>query len=194
MQYQEHFGKKFYLDKKTGYWISTTCPKIRAHVWVWENNYGKRPEGFHVHHLDENKSNNSIENLRLITIFEHLSFHGLKPDNRKRAAIWLNGIRHLTKEWHSSNEGKEWHRKHAKEMNFGKWEANKYICERCGKYFESKKRSKTKFCSNACKSANRRDSGIDDIEKSCIKCSKLFKVNKYAKKKFCSRSCSCRRS
>ena len=75
MEHQYHFGKKFYLDNKTGYWISTSKKKIRAHVWVWKSHNGEIPTGFHIHHLDGNKSNNSIENLQCIHAKEHLQIH-----------------------------------------------------------------------------------------------------------------------
>ena len=188
MQYQEHFGKKFYLDKEKGYWISTTYPRIRAHVWVWQQHYGKPPKGFHIHHKDENKSNNTIENLELMTVFDHLKMHGLKPDQRKRAALWCSAIRHLTKKWHASPEGIEWHRKHGLET----WKNRnsfKVKCNYCGKEAETKTYHQT-FCSNACKSSYRRKSGIDDIERKCLNCKKEYTVNKYAKRKFCSRKCS----
>lgn len=46
------------------------------------------------------------------------------------------------------------------------------------------------YCSNACKSAARRSSGVDDVERRCERCEASFRVNRYKKQQFCSRECS----
>jgi hypothetical protein len=102
----------------------------------------------------------------------------------------MDGIRHLTKEWHASEEGKAWHRLHAFKNSFGKWESQTFECKVCKKSYESTKKHNSKFCTNACKSVYRRASGLDDIERECRKCSQKFICNKYAKTLYCSRSCA----
>lgn len=47
---------------------------------IWENAYGKIPvdaEGFsyEIHHIDGNHHNNSLDNLQLLSIREHLNIH-----------------------------------------------------------------------------------------------------------------------
>src|ERR1700760_3000001 len=121
MQHQFHFGKKFYLDHKTGYWISTDHPRVRAHVWVWRNEKGPIPRKHHVHHIDGNKSNNDISNLDCLHERDHYRLH-LTDEKRQWARKWIEEIRPLTKEWHKSEEGRKWHRQHAKEMNWGKFD------------------------------------------------------------------------
>lgn len=189
MEHQLHFGKKFYLDRKKGYWISTTCPRIRAHVWVWSKHFGEVPKGFHIHHKDGDKSNNFIDNLELMNQFDHLSLHSSKPENRKRSSEHCDRIRLLTKEWHRSQEGREWHRLHAIRCNFGKNENKEMICENCGINYFTTKLSNTRFCSNKCKSSSRRASGIDDVKRTCIICLKEFFNNKYSKGETCGRKC-----
>jgi hypothetical protein len=191
INHQIHFGRKFYQDKSTGYWISTDHPRIRAHQWVWINHHSIIPKEYHIHHRDENKSNNTIENLELIHKSRHIKLHmsNLSPEKRKMLQENCERIRPLTKAWHASEEGLEWHRKHAEKCKFGKWEARSYICEVCSKVFESTKRSNTKFCTNACKSQYRRDSGIDNVSRICIGCKKEYFVNKYSKQKYCSKGC-----
>src|SRR5689334_25155265 len=120
MEHQYHFGKTFYLDKKTGYWISTSCPKIRAHVWVWINHNGDIPKKHHIHHIDENKSNNNIENLRCIHYHEHYRLH-ITEEKREWSRKWIEVIRPLTKKWHASEEGLQWHSKHGLKV----WENRK---------------------------------------------------------------------
>lgn len=190
---QTHYDKTFYLDKKTGYWISTACPKIRAHRWVWMQHHGAIPKGCHIHHKNGNKSDNCIDNLELMAQAEHLRLH-MTEEKRAWASSRMDGIRHLTKEWHASEEGIAWHKYHALKNNFGKWEAKTFKCEVCTKEYETTKRSKTKFCSNACKSKFRRDSGLDDVIKDCPSCLQEFSSNKYAKHIYCSRSCAQKRT
>ena len=44
------------------------------HRFIWEAVYGPIPEGMDVNHIDENKSNNSIFNLNLMTRKENVNF------------------------------------------------------------------------------------------------------------------------
>jgi len=187
--HQVHFNRKFYQDKKTGYWISCDYPRTRAHRWVWINIHGNIPKGYHIHHKDENKSNNSIENLELIEKSRHLSIHMQCPIRKKKAAENCNRIRPLTKAWHASEIGKIWHKLHALQFNFGNRSPKTYQCDQCANSFESSKPSNIRFCSNACKSAWRRKCGKDNTERVCEICKMPFITNKYSKVKFCGRRC-----
>jgi hypothetical protein len=188
MEHQYYNGKKFYQDKKTGYWISTACPKIRAHVWVWKSNHGDIEKGLHIHHKDGDKSNNLIENLECITVKEHFSKHRCEERDALNL-IHVENIRPLTKEWHASEEGLEWHKKHGIKT----WEERNSFtitCKKCGKIAETKTFHQD-FCSNACKSSWRRKEGLDNEERECVMCQTKFKANKYAKTRCCSRKCGC---
>lgn len=190
MQHQEHYGRKFYIDHTTGYWISVDYPRIRAHVWVWQNNFGEVKKGYHIHHVDENKSNNEIDNLQEISAKDHALLH-MTDERRKISSEWASIIRPLTKEWHASEEGNKWHSEHAKKT-FKRDHPIDYLCECCGSRFivDVLDVKRTKFCSNKCKSKFRRDSGKDDIAIKCEWCGEEFKRNKYAKQRFCSKKCS----
>jgi len=190
MEYQEHFGRKFYKDSKTGYWISTDYPRIRAHRWVWNNIHGMIPKGYHIHHRNENKSDNHIGNLELIHGHRHLLLH-MTEERKEKARKWAEKIRPLTKAWHSSEKGRTWHKLHGIEA----WEKKKFIkknCNLCRKEFSTKTYHQ-EFCSNRCKSKFRRDSGIDNVQINCEKCGILFSINKYYKQRFCSKSCAHKR-
>lgn len=48
---------------------------VHLHRYVWEKYNGKIPEGFIVHHKDEDKKNWNIENLELLSRGEHVLKH-----------------------------------------------------------------------------------------------------------------------
>lgn len=48
---------------------------IRHHRIIWETAYGEIPSGYEIHHLDENRSNNTISNLELIESSTHRHNH-----------------------------------------------------------------------------------------------------------------------
>ena len=67
-------GEKFSADKK-GYMMSTTTIGRSLHRFKWESMRGPIPKGFHVHHKDENKMNNSIYNLECLSPKDHGELH-----------------------------------------------------------------------------------------------------------------------
>ena len=136
--HQNHYDKKFYQDKKTGYWISTTSPRVRAHVWVWKYHHNLIPKGWHVHHRDENKSNNSIENLTIMSVSDHVSHHFKNnPERIEKARKNMDKIRSLTKEWHASEEGIAWHKAHGI-LGWINRESIKIVCKSCQKESETR--------------------------------------------------------
>ena len=48
---------------------------------IWEEFHNKKiPENYEIHHIDNNHDNNSIENLLLVSIEEHLEIHKSQED------------------------------------------------------------------------------------------------------------------
>lgn len=183
-------GQSFRRDKNTGYFLSSkpirNGKRVRLHVYVWEKMNGPLPDGWHVHHIDFDKNNNEPENLRAMPEEEHLSLHAQLADKeelRKR----VDRIRPLAAKWHGSPEGRAWHKEHGKDV----WkdrEPKEYTCTWCGKKFTTLNRygpDDNHFCSNACKSAFRRASHVDDVDRRCTVCGKTFRVNKYDKMDRC---------
>lgn len=167
----------------------------RLHRAIWEANYGQIPEGFHVHHKDGDTLNNAPANLECLPPAEHHREHEerVTPERRVRRAEHAARIRPLTKAWHSSPEGLEWHRKHAAVMWDG-FEPTTRKCELCGaEYQDHSKCGVARFCSNNCKSEWRRRAGVDDVDRKCSECGAVFRINRYARKLTCSPACASKR-
>lgn len=158
------------------------------HHYVWEKYKGKRRKGYHIHHIDGNTSNNAIDNLEELSVKEHMQEH-FSDERREWQREWAAKIRSLTKDWHSSEEGRKWHSEHARNTRFGIFTFGICKCEVCGSEF-TKRTTNQKFCSNKCKSQYRRNKGFDNVTRICEECGKEFIINKYSRTKFCSRSCT----
>ena len=185
-------GKMFTRDERTGYYLCSTKNsdgvRKRMHVYVWEFYNGPVPEGYHVHHIDEDKSNNDISNLKIMPGSDHVSMHGkeMAENNYDKMIDNLNAnARPKANEWHRSESGREWHKMHYKSMSKKLYKPMQFSCENCGKLFTSTQ-VRSRFCSNNCKSAWRRKSGVDDIVKICEDCGGEYRANKYASTKYCS--------
>ena len=188
-------GYRFTRDDATGYYLSSR--KIdgrqkRLHVYVWEKYNGTLPEGYAVHHIDEDKNNNDISNLMLLEKSEHSRLHGRTLTAEKREKMrqhMIENVHPYAVEWHKSEEGRAWHREHGKKVAESV-EVREYTCENCGKKFYTKPFGLNKFCSNACKAAARRKSGVDNEVRTCPVCGEKFETNKYSKSVTCSRGCA----
>lgn len=160
----------------------------RLHREIWERLYGPIPKGFHVHHRDGNRANNDPSNLELLSEFEHLSGHSSTPEAKERARAAIEIARPYAAEWHKSEEGRRmasiWAKEGAKKVK-----PVDFVCEQCGKPFSSKARH-SRFCSNACRAANRRTARKDYVIKICPVCGGEFEVSKYEDTKCCSRKCA----
>lgn len=188
-------GIKFRRDAKTGYYLAGkptySGKRERLHVYVWRYFNGPVKDGYHVHHKDESKDNNDIENLTCIRGKTHMNYHILKYAANHREEMAENlakNVRPKASEWHRSETGRQWHAEQAKK-NAESMQEKEFVCENCGKHFWKKPLGKNKFCCNACKTAARNKSGVDDETRICFCCGKPFRANKYANKQFCSREC-----
>jgi hypothetical protein len=190
----QYGGVNWCKDVTSGYYqgFLPTGRRTRLHRFVFEREVGPIPAGMFVHHIDGDKENNAPDNLALMTQSEHAAHH---------AALWtdehLEVMRRVVvecaqpaaKAWHGSKAGREWHRQHA--MKHSKvFESVERVCEYCGREYTAKNAiTANRFCSNACKSAWRRASGIDDEDRVCTVCGATFRANKYATRQTCSADC-----
>lgn len=162
------------------------------HREIYEDHYGSIPPGYDVHHRDNNPLNNEIDNLECIEHGEHLRRHGASITPEQRVAMRERFIRNVgpkAKEWHASAEGREWHRQNAIRCEFGKFEPVERTCDQCGATYQATN-AHNRFCSNNCKSAFRRASGVDNETRQCEQCGKDFIADRYSKQICCSASCA----
>lgn len=152
-------GKKYRLHKN-GYYFADNWENAESlHRAIWAHHNGPIPEGHHVHHRDHDPSNNDIDNLELMTEFDHLSHHA-KHGGWVGSAANLKQLREaaeLSKEWHASEEGRAVHARIGKQS----WENKEWVTVVCAEQdcrtpFETPFPDRAKYCRSACKERDRR--------------------------------------
>ena len=189
-------GEKFTRDDRTGYYLTTRNSTLigrRLHRVVWEYHHGTIPNGYHIHHIDHDKSNNAIENLKMLTVEQHIDIH--KDELTEEEKQWYRSnleqkARPKAVEWHKSVEGRNWHKRHYQQSKEKLHAQQKYVCEMCGNEFLAINNGKNRFCSNACKSAFRRKNGQNKEKRFCVICGNAFLTDKYKKTVTCSPKCA----
>lgn len=69
-KYQIFDGLKFTL-RNNGYYAKTTGDRVLMHRYVWEKSKYAIPDGWDIHHINNDKSDNRIENLECLPKAEH---------------------------------------------------------------------------------------------------------------------------
>jgi hypothetical protein len=67
-------GRRFVVNAN-GYYVSSDGKDVKLHRYVWEKAHGKIPDGFVVHHKNEKKLDNRLENLEMMAWSEHTAEH-----------------------------------------------------------------------------------------------------------------------
>ena len=129
------------------------------HRDIWEFHNGPIPEGYQIHHIDRDTTNNDIANLDCLPRKVHRQEHHDEYVARGKEDAQLQHLKHIqprAKEWHGSDEGREWHRRNALTSIRSPDAPKPYskshyvgICEWCGSGFEAKSPKKT-MCSSGC--------------------------------------------
>lgn len=144
-----------FVMEKSGHYRA----RLALHQYIWIKHNGVIPKGYDIHHIDEDKTNNDISNLRLMTRKEHRSLHMKKmcslglvntPEQIAGAKIRLASYREKAALWHKSKEGRLWHSEHMKKQK-KMFIGRKAICDYCGKEFTTDS-NRARFCCACCKS------------------------------------------
>ena len=76
-------GRKLGFENEKGYLrVHTASGNRYVHVLIWEIFNGERPYGMVVDHIDGNKANNKISNLRLVSAKENIRNRSRRTDNK----------------------------------------------------------------------------------------------------------------
>ena len=186
-------GVKYFKDSN-GYWHSTTSPTKLLHIEVWKATNGEIPSGHHIHHIDFNPSNNSLENLQCLTRSEHARIHNLSrlaagehfktKTTRDIPTICIQCGKnflavHKNAKFCSRSCAGRWRRAHAKDIT--------RTCAVCGKDFLTKPERRTRYCSKVCAAISHKKNKLtleqrDEIKRLYVKGSKEFGARALAKR------------
>ncbi len=123
---------------------------VRLHRAVWEAHFGPIPSGFHVHHVNGDRSQNQIENLALMEGRNHVGHHSSKPTEAQSAARRSN--QSATAEWHRSEEGRAWHASLSR-ATWRKRDARTVACAHCGREYSTRAVGLSLYCHRNCRMA-----------------------------------------
>ena len=120
------------------------------HRAIWQYHHGIIPVGYEIHHVDGDTFNNDIANLECVEMREHQRQHMLERIARGEMQPPSQYALEQAAKWHRSEEGLEWHKKHAKDA----WIDRKWYqvnCQECNQAFNTPYPTRAKFCHQNCK-------------------------------------------
>lgn len=145
---QEFGGERFYL---CGLYFQRNGRRL--HVAVWEARCGPRPRGHEIHHKDEDRSNNTFDNLECLPTEIHRGLHARErweKSPRFRRNIHL--AQQAARAWHGSAAARGLHVRLGR-VTVARAAANPVAkrCEACGEMFQDRSLSKgARTCSKRC--------------------------------------------
>lgn len=192
-------GERYIRNPKSRYYFKYTTKNAerrnarQLHRAIWEYYNGPIPPGFHIHHIDGNIDNNDISNLLCIEGKAHLSGHARanlqNPEYAKKHEEQFAKCRALASDWHGSEAGIEYHKKHFAESLAKANLRREKVCEFCGRTYQGT--STQRFCSDSCQQkARRRRLGLkfEPSERICDQCGERYMPSK-ANQRFCCGAC-----
>jgi hypothetical protein len=152
------------------------------HVAVWEHHHGcPVPDGYQVHHADDDPDNNDPGNLIALIPTEHAAAHDqLGTFSFRSEPEWqahLTSIRPLAAQWHGTPDGLAWHAEHGR----ASWEAREPLppqaCEQCHHAFRPF-HANARWCSKLCRERWHAAQGTHLREWTCEQCGETFRRRK----------------
>lgn len=130
----------------------------KLHRDVWAGAFGPVPRDCHIHHRDADPANNRLDNLECIPAREHMALTFENSRGRRSARGWFSdAARDAAADWHKSDEGRLWHKRHAeRSKSWLKWKREERACPQCGKLFDAlirKSGHAQVYCHSNCKAA-----------------------------------------
>src|SRR3990167_3501438 len=158
-------GRRWWLNG--GYYCNRRGKLL--HRAIFRSVYGPIPDGMEIHHKDENKTNNAIENLQMLTATAHRKLHALQRP--KGYVAWTREQRVISKR-----------------AQWAAREPHEIICANCGQVCITRG-ERTKYCSGTCRSRQYRKEMRYTKEMQCGYCGKVFLGQIHDCPIYCSRSC-----
>lgn len=174
----QRFNGCTYNEDKVGHFAHNHF----IHRDVWQYYHGDIPDEYQIHHVDENKANNAVENLQCLTKQEHRRLHNKQPLHEERVCKTCGKIFIVQKAC----------QQRALYCSEKCQSKVKKICSLCGKEFLTtsyKPAEHCRSCTTKLMWENRRAQGLSR-QKRCPICGKSFVVKPgHEKTQCCSRSC-----
>ena len=165
---------------------------IHRAVWAYYN--GEIPDGYQIHHIDENPANNGISNLQCLTVSEHRRIHNQVAPVRTFTCQFCGKIFEVrSSAIHSTNYSVKFcsdicRQRHKFIEKTGSAFEDR-TCVICGKIFKAEKRTSTQTCCRKCTARVRFSRPQPKITATCEICGETFETNKSNPSRFCSDKC-----
>jgi hypothetical protein len=127
---------------------------VRLHRKVWEDANGPVPKGMHLHHVDEDRANNQLSNLVLMTRRQHFQKHWTQERIERGRVHMAKNVIPKAALWHKDPAN---HDAISKSVKAG-WKNRREIgpqatltCVVCGDEYQTYRPDVSQFCSRSCK-------------------------------------------
>lgn len=145
--------------------------RVLLHREIWEAANGPIPTGYDIHHKNDNKTDNRLENLELLTHGKHSALHyqeKLAPHRQKAM----------------DNAKAAWQYNQSIRMQ------RDLVCARCGTIYHSPSAHPIRYCATACVEAARSGAFTGETRK-CEFCATEYQATKRVQR-YCSKPCNIR--
>ena len=160
-------GKTYRLYKGQRYFRRTDKKTSKSgikylHRAVWEYHYGQIPNGLMIDHINRDKADNRIENLRLVTAKENRMNVDPEVNQKSRERMIAYNSQDYGKWWQDEEKKKK--RAERLSLSWKKREAFEKKCLYCGKVFTARHKSAS-YCSKECRCINYFKNGVKTCQR-----------------------------